>query len=55
MDIKTIEAFEHAETSVNEDEALERLIKLGRKQGFVSIDNVVQMVPGEQRQSEQLE
>ncbi len=55
MEVKTIEAFEHEETSVNQEEALERLIKLGRKQGFVSIDNVLQMVPGEQRQSEQLE
>ncbi len=55
MEVKTIEAFEHEETSVNKEEALERLIKLGRKQGFVSIDNVLQMVPGEQRQSEQLE
>ncbi len=55
MDVKTIEAFEHEETTLSEEEALERLIKLGRKQGFVSIDNVLQMVPGQQRQSEQLE
>ncbi|MCL5428863.1 MAG: sigma-70 family RNA polymerase sigma factor [Chloroflexi bacterium] len=53
MNLKTIEAFENDE--VNEEEALERLLKLGRKQGFVSIDNVLQLVPGEQRQSEQLE
>ena len=53
MDIKTIEAFEHED--VTEDQALERLIKLGRKQGFVSIDDVLQLVPGEQRQSEKLE
>jgi RNA polymerase primary sigma factor len=55
MDVKTIEAFEHEETTLSEEEALERLIKLGRKQGFVTIDNVLQMVPGEQRQSDQLE
>jgi len=53
MNVKTIEAFEHEE--ISEEEALERLLKLGRKQGFVSIDNVLQLVPGEQRQSEQLE
>ena len=53
MNNKTIEAFEHAD--VTEEEALERLIKLGRKQGYVSIDDVLQLVPGEQRQSEQLE
>lgn len=53
MNGKTIEAFEHEE--VNEEEALESLLKLGRKQGHVSIDNVLQLVPGEQRQSEQLE
>src|SRR3970282_2517740 len=53
MNLKTIEAFEHEE--VNEEEALERLLKLGRKQGYVSIDNVLQLVPGEQRQSDQLE
>ncbi|MEX1248907.1 MAG: sigma-70 family RNA polymerase sigma factor [Anaerolineales bacterium] len=52
MEIKTIEAFEHEMT---EEEALERLIKLGRKQGYVSIDDVLQVVPGEQRQSEHLE
>ncbi|UYN89563.1 MAG: sigma-70 family RNA polymerase sigma factor [Anaerolineales bacterium] len=51
----TIEAFENEAISLNEDEALERLIRLGRKQGFVSIDNVLQLVPGEQRQSEHLE
>ncbi|HRN50985.1 MAG TPA: sigma-70 family RNA polymerase sigma factor [Anaerolineales bacterium] len=51
----TIEAFENEEVILNEDEALERLIRLGRKQGFVSIDNVLQLVPGEQRQSEHLE
>ncbi|MCL4258909.1 MAG: sigma-70 family RNA polymerase sigma factor [Anaerolineales bacterium] len=51
----TIEAFETEEISLSEDEALERLIRLGRKQGFVSIDNVLQLVPGEQRQSEHLE
>ncbi|UYN91318.1 MAG: sigma-70 family RNA polymerase sigma factor [Anaerolineales bacterium] len=51
----TIEAFENEEISLSEDEALERLIRLGRKQGFVSIDNVLQLVPGEQRQSEHLE
>jgi RNA polymerase primary sigma factor len=55
MEIKTIEAFETEETSISEEEVLERLIKLGRKQGHVSIDNVLQMVPGEQRQSEHLE
>lgn len=53
MNVKTIEAFEHEE--VNEEEALEALLKLGRKQGYVSIDNVLQLVPGEQRQSDQLE
>lgn len=53
MDVKTIEAFEHEE--ITGEEALERLIKLGRKKGFVSIDDVLQMVPGEQRHSEQLE
>src|SRR3972149_302044 len=53
MNVKTIEAFEHEE--ISEEEALERLLKLGRKQGFVSIDNVLQLVPGEQRQSDQLE
>jgi RNA polymerase primary sigma factor len=52
MNGKTIEAFEQ---EVNEEEALERLLKLGRKQGYVSIDNVLQVVPGEQRQSDQLE
>jgi RNA polymerase primary sigma factor len=52
MNNKTIEAFEQ---EVNEEEALEALLKLGRKQGYVSIDNVLQLVPGEQRQSEQLE
>lgn len=51
----TIEAFETEEVSLSEDAALERLIRLGRKQGFVSIDNVLQLVPGEQRQSEHLE
>ena len=53
MDIKTIEAFEHED--ITEEQALERLIKLGRKKGFVSIDDVLQLVPGEQRQSEHLE
>jgi RNA polymerase primary sigma factor len=53
MTIKTIEAFEHED--VNEEHALESLIKLGRKQGFVSIDDVLQLVPAEQRQSGQLE
>jgi RNA polymerase primary sigma factor len=53
MDVKTIEAFEHEE--ITGEEALERLVKLGRKKGFVSIDDVLQMVPGEQRHSEQLE
>src|SRR3990172_8257148 len=52
MNGKTIEAFDQ---EINEEEALERLLKLGRKQGFVSIDNVLQVVPGEQRQSDQLE
>jgi RNA polymerase primary sigma factor len=52
MNNKTIEAFEQ---EVNEEEALEALLKLGRKQGYVSIDNVLQLVPGEQRQSDQLE
>ncbi|MBX3004402.1 MAG: sigma-70 family RNA polymerase sigma factor [Anaerolineales bacterium] len=55
MSTNTIEAFENEELTLNEDEALERLIRLGRKQGFVSIDNVLQVVPGEQRQSEHLE
>lgn len=55
MTVNTIEAFETEEVSINEEEALERLIKLGRQQGFVSIDNVLQLVPGEQRQSEHLE
>jgi RNA polymerase primary sigma factor len=50
---QTIEAFEHEE--ISEEEALERLLKLGRKQGFVSIDNVLQLVPGQQRQSGELE
>jgi RNA polymerase primary sigma factor len=54
MNGKTIEAFEHEEIS-ERDEAMERLLKLGRKQGYVSIDNVLQLVPGEQRQSDQLE
>jgi RNA polymerase primary sigma factor len=53
MEIKTIEAFEHED--LTEEQALERLIKLGRKKGFVNIDDVLQMVPGEQRQSEHLE
>ncbi|MEX1143356.1 MAG: sigma-70 family RNA polymerase sigma factor [Anaerolineales bacterium] len=53
MEIKTIEAFEHED--ITEEQALERLIKLGRKKGSVSIDDVLQMVPGEQRQSEHLE
>jgi len=39
MDIKTIEAFEHED--ITEEQALERLIKLGRKKGFVSIDDVL--------------
>ncbi|MCW5873655.1 MAG: sigma-70 family RNA polymerase sigma factor [Anaerolineales bacterium] len=55
MSTNTIEAFETEEVSLSEDAALERLIRLGRKQGFVSIDNVLQLVPGEQRQSEHLE
>ena len=53
MTVKTIEAFEHED--VAEEHSLEALIKLGRKQGYVSIDDVLQLVPGEQRQSEQLE
>ncbi|MEX2162345.1 MAG: sigma-70 family RNA polymerase sigma factor, partial [Anaerolineales bacterium] len=52
MEIKTIEAYEHEMT---EEEAMERLVKLGRKKGFVSIDDVLQVVPGEQRQAEHLE
>jgi RNA polymerase primary sigma factor len=52
MTVQTIEAFEH---EMLEDEALTRLLELGREQGFVSIDDVLQVVPGEQRQAEQLE
>ena len=53
MTVKTIEEFE--QEGLTQEEAIERLLKLGRKQGFVSIDNVLQLVPGEQRQSDQLE
>jgi RNA polymerase primary sigma factor len=53
MNVKTIEAFEHEE--ITGEEALERLVKLGRKKGFVNIDDVLQVVPGEQRHSEKLE
>jgi len=52
MTVQTIEAFEH---EMLEDEALSKLLELGREQGFVSIDDVLQVVPGEQRQAEQLE
>jgi RNA polymerase primary sigma factor len=52
--IKNIEVFE-PEDLTEKEEALQRLLKLGRKQGFVSIDNVLQLVPGEQRQSSELE
>ncbi|MBX3049515.1 MAG: sigma-70 family RNA polymerase sigma factor [Anaerolineales bacterium] len=51
---KMIEAFEPEEI-LEEEDALERLLALGRKQGFVNIDNVLQIVPGEQRQSGQME
>ena len=44
MNLKNIEAFEPEE--INEEEALERMLKLGRKQGYVSIDNVLGLVPG---------
>ncbi|MCW5876584.1 MAG: sigma-70 family RNA polymerase sigma factor, partial [Anaerolineales bacterium] len=50
---KTIEAYENED--IVEEEALESLLALGRKQGYVSIDNVLQLVPGEQRQSGELE
>lgn len=53
MTVKTIEAFEHEE--VQEADPIESLMELGRQQGYVSIDNVLQVVPGEQRQSSQLE
>lgn len=52
MTVQTIEAFEH---EMLEDEALSRLLELGREQGYVSIDDVLQVVPGEQRQAEKLE
>ena len=52
MTVKTIEAFENENL---EDDAIKRLIDLGREQGYVSIDDVLSMVPGEQRHSEQLE
>jgi RNA polymerase primary sigma factor len=52
MTVKTIEAFENENL---EDDAIKRLISLGREQGYVSIDDVLSLVPGEQRQSEQLE
>jgi RNA polymerase primary sigma factor len=52
MEIKTIEAYEN---ELTEEEAMERLVKLGRKQGFISIDDILQVVPGEQRESEHLE
>ena len=52
MTVQTIEAFEH---EMLEDEALSRLLELGRDQGYVSIDDVLQVVPGEQRQAEKLE
>jgi RNA polymerase primary sigma factor len=53
MSVKTIEAFE--EETLDADSPLAHLIELGQEQGFVSIDNVLQMIPGEQRQAEQLE
>ena len=53
MTVKTIEAFENED--IRDEDPLERLTELGRKQGFVTIDNVLQMVPGEQRKSEKLE
>ena len=53
MSVKTIEAFE--EENLDADSPLAQLIELGQDQGFVSIDNVLQMIPGEQRQAEKLE
>lgn len=54
MKRKQMEVFEPEELNEKE-EALQRLLKLGRKQGSVSIDNVLQLVPGEQRHSADLE
>ena len=53
MTVKTIETFE--QEHADENGPLARLIELGHDQGYVSIDNVLQMIPGEQRQAEQLE
>ena len=52
MTIKTIDAFEG---EILEEDAISRLMELGRDQGFVSIDDVLQVIPEDQRRSEYLE
>lgn len=52
MTIKTIDAFEG---ELLQDDAITRLMELGRDQGYVSIDDVLQVIPENQRRSEYLE
>jgi RNA polymerase primary sigma factor len=52
MTIKTIGAFEG---ELLEDDAITQLLTLGRDQGYVSIDDVLHVIPEDQRRAETLE
>lgn len=52
MGVKTIDAFEG---ELLEDDAITKLLELGQNQGYISIDDVLQVIPEDRRRSENLE